>query len=138
MESSEKLTVPEKIEKICLRLQTLLDQWTGSVPLISNASATTLTSQFTLYSKVMKDCPNKVEWAMHDMPYLLMQTLSQLWDKEGNIELLLSCGMLNAVRDMYAVLAPILLALPRKDDNRFAEWETLFATLVPVGEEHDL
>ena len=138
MESSEKLTVPEKIEKICLRLQTLLDQWTGSVPLISNASATTLTSQFTLYSKVMKDCPNKVEWAMHDMPYLLMQTLSQLWDKEGNNELLLSCGMLNAVRDMYTALAPILLALPRKDDNRFAEWETLFATLVPVGEEHDL
>lgn len=138
MESSEKLTVPEKIEKICLRLQTLLDQWTGSVPLISNASATTLTSQFTLYSKVMKDCPNKVEWAMHDMPYLLMQTLSQLWDKEGNNELLLSCGMLNAVRDMYTALAPILLALPRKDDNRFAEWETLFATLVPVGEDHDL
>lgn len=138
MESSEKLTVPEKIEKICLRLQTLLDQWTGSVPLISNASATTLTSQFTLYSKVMKDCPNKVEWAMHDMPYLLMQTLSQLWDKEGNIVLLLSCGMLNAVRDMYTALAPILLALPKKDDNRFAEWETLFATLVLVEAEHDV
>ena len=132
------MTVPEKIDKICLRLQTLLDQWTGSVPLISNASATTLTSQFALYSKVMKDCPNKVEWAMHDMPYLLMQTLSQLWDKEGNIEILLSCDMLNAIRDMYTSIAPILLGLPRKDDNRFAERETLFATLVPVEVESNL
>ena len=130
MASSEKMSVPQKIEKICLRLQTLLDQWSNSVPLISNASATTLTSQFNLYSNVMKECPNKVEWAMHDMPYLLMQTLSQLWDKEGNIAVLLSCNMLNALRDMYISIAPVLLGLPKNEESRFSEWETLFATLV--------
>ena len=70
--------IPVKIEKICSRLQTLLDQWIDSVPIISEASASTLISQFNLYSTVMKDYPKKEEWALHDMPYLLMQTVSQI------------------------------------------------------------
>lgn len=122
--------IPVKIEKICSRLQTLLDQWTDSVPIISEASASTLISQFNLYSTVMKDYPKKEEWAMHDMPYLLMQTVSQLWDKEENTVKLIQLGIVNAIQSIYTCLVPVLLGLKSTSENRLPEFLSLLSILV--------
>ena len=90
--SVEKGSV-SKTERICHRLQTLLDEWGDSIPAISVASCNTLISQFNHFVTIMKDDVRKEEWALHDMPYLLMQTLSmqtlsQLWDIEDNVDVL--------------------------------------------------
>ena len=122
--------IPVKIEKICSRLQTLLDQWIDSVPIISEASASTLISQFNLYSTVMKDYPKKEEWALHDMPYLLMQTVSQLWDKEENTMKLIQLGIVNAIHSIYTCLVPVLLSMNRISENRLPEFLSLLSILV--------
>ena len=122
--------IPVKIEKICSRLQTLLDQWIDSVPIISEASASTLISQFNLYSTVMKDYPKKEEWALHDMPYLLMQTVSQLWDKEDNTMKLIQLGIVNAIQSIYTCLVPVLLTMNPTSENRLPEFLSLLSILV--------
>ena len=76
MSNSVEKGSASKTERICHRLQTLLDEWGDSIPAISVASGNTLISQFNHFVTIMKDDVRKEEWALHDMPYLLMQTLS--------------------------------------------------------------
>ena len=78
------------VYKLCLTngATPLLDEWGDSIPAISVASCNTLISQFNHFVTIMKDDVRKEEWALHDMPYLLMQTLSQLWDIEDNVDVL--------------------------------------------------
>ena len=76
MSNSVEKGSASKAERICHRLQTLLDEWGDSIPAISVASGNTLISQFNHFVTIMKDDVRKEEWALHDMPYLLMQTLS--------------------------------------------------------------
>ena len=88
MSNSVEKGSASKAERICHGLQTLLDEWGDSIPAISVASGNTLISQFNHFVTIMKDDVRKEEWALHDMPYLLMQTLSQLWDIEDNVDVL--------------------------------------------------
>ena len=90
------MDIPSKIDKICLRLQSLLNEWEDGVPTISEASATTLISQINLFNKVITECKKPIEFALHDLPYLLSQTVSQLWDKQENILKLVRLGLFTA------------------------------------------
>ena len=111
MSNSVEKGSASKAERICHRLQTLLDEWGDSIPAISVASGNTLISQFNHFVTIMKDDVRKEEWALHDMPYLLMQTLSQLWDIEDNVEVLVKNGIINAVRDVYQCLSRLMLKI---------------------------
>lgn len=78
----------------------------------------------------MKEDVRKEEWALHDMPYLLMQTLSQLWDIEDNVDVLVKNGIINAVRDVYLCLSNVLVPLQAEVENRFPEFLALLALIV--------
>lgn len=119
-----------RAERICNRLQSLLDQWADSIPSISVASGNTLISQFNFFVSTMKEDVRKEEWALHDMPYLLMQTLSQLWDLEENVDILVSNGIINSVKDVYLSLSSVLLPLQVDAENRFPEFLALLSTIV--------
>lgn len=122
----------EKINKICNRLQLLLGQWVETIPVISNASASTLISQINLFSTTVKENNNKQEWASHEMAFLLIQTITQLWDKEENVTMLIQCGVINALKEMYIQMAGVLLPWKAQstDENRFSEFLNLFTTIV--------
>ena len=122
--------ISDKIDKICNRLQVLLDEWVDTIPTISEASASTLMSQFGLYCTVMRDYSNKEEWALHDMAYLLMQTVSQLWEKKNNIVTLLKVGVVSTLQSMYVCLVPVLLKRAPTEENRLPEFLSLLSTLV--------
>ena len=122
--------ISDTIDKICNRLQVLLDEWVDTIPTISEASASTLMSQFGLYCTVMRDYSNKEEWALHDMAYLLMQTVSQLWEKENNIVTLLKVGVVSTLQFMYVCLVPVLLKRAPTEENRLPEFLSLLSTLV--------
>ena len=130
MSNSVEKGSASKTERICHRLQTLLDEWGDSIPAISVASCNTLISQFNHFVTIMKDDVRKEEWALHDMPYLLMQTLSQLWDIEDNVEVLVKNGIINAVRDVYQCLSSVLIPLQADVENRFPEFLALLALIV--------
>ena len=85
MEEEENHFSTEKVEKICKRLQLLLGQWVDTIPIISVVSASTLISQIHYYSTNLKTCSNQLEWSNHEIAFLLIQTVSQLWDKEDNV-----------------------------------------------------
>ena len=78
----------------------------------------------------MRDYSNKEEWALHDMPYLLMQTVSQLWEKENNITTLLKVGLISTLQSMYVCLVPVLLKRTPTQENRLPEFLSLLSTLV--------
>ena len=125
----------DKVDKICSRLQLLLRQWEDSVPVISNASASTLLSQIKLFISICKEKSEKSEkegWAMHEMPFLLIQTVSQLWDQEVNILILHQSGIVKILKDMYEEMASILLPLLsfHTDDNRFSEFLNILSSIV--------
>ena len=124
--------IPAKIDKICLRLQSLLNEWEDGVPTISEASATTLVSQLNLFNKVITECKQPIEFALHDLPYLLIQTVSQLWDKHENISKLVRLGLFSALQSMYNHLSSFLLsaAIDLPSENRFPEFLSLLSTLV--------
>ena len=130
MSNSVEKGSASKAERICHRLQTLLDEWGDSIPAISVASCNTLISQFNHFVTIMKDDVRKEEWALHDMPYLLMQTLSQLWDIEDNVEVLVKNGIINAVRDVYQCLSSVLIPLQADVENRFPEFLALLTLIV--------
>ena len=130
MSNSVEKGSASKAERICHRLQTLLDEWGDSIPAISVASGNTLISQFNHFVTIMKDDVRKEEWALHDMPYLLMQTLSQLWDIEDNVDVLVKNGIINAVRDVYQCLSSVLIPLQADVENRFPEFLALLALIV--------
>ena len=130
MSNSVEKGSASKAERICHHLQTLLDEWGDSIPAISVASCNTLISQFNHFVTIMKDDVRKEEWALHDMPYLLMQTLSQLWDIEDNVEVLVKNGIINAVRDVYQCLSSVLIPLQADVENRFPEFLALLTLIV--------
>lgn len=124
--------IPGKVDKICLRLQSLLDEWESGVPVISEASASTLLSQFHLFNKLMTENKMNADLALHDLPYLLIQTVSQLWDREENMTKLMQLGLLGAFEAMYNHLSSNLLsttAIPPAK-NRFQEFLSLLSTFV--------
>ena len=130
MSNSVEKGSASKAERICHRLQALLDEWGDSIPAISVASGNTLISQFNHFVTIMKDDVRKEEWALHDMPYLLMQTLSQLWDIEDNVEVLVKNGIINAVRDVYQCLSSVLISLQADVENRFPEFLALLTLII--------
>ena len=126
--------IPAKIDKICLRLQNLLNEWEEGVPVISEASATTLISQLNLFNKVIRECKKPIEFALHDLPYLLIHTVSQLWDKHENISKLVRLGLFTALQSMYNHLSSFLLSakMAPSTENRFPEFLSLLSTLVLI------
>lgn len=125
--------IEEKVDKICARLQLLLGQWVDSVPMISDASASTLISQFNLLSSTISESDKKEYWTTHEMGFLLLQTLSQLWDKEENVSLLLKGGIVNSLKELYIQMSSTCLPMNNQcgDDNRFSEYLNLLTTIVP-------
>ena len=59
-----------------------------------------------------------------------MQTLSQLWDIEDNVDVLVKNGIINAVRDVYQCLSSVLIPLQADVENRFPEFLALLALIV--------
>lgn len=127
--SESKSVVDERVEKICNRLRLLLSQWVESVPIISDASAVTFVSQIHLLTDLLKE---KHELATHDMPLLLMQTLSQLWDNEENEDILVKNDILEAVFNLYQGVSQILLPIctPSVDENHYSEFLNLLSVVV--------
>lgn len=130
--SDSKQQYSEKVERICNRLQLLLGQWVDSIPVISNASSLTFISQLNLFAEIMKNEEDKQKWAKHDLPILLMQTLSQMWDKEENEEVLMKNGVIKSVEQVYKGMSSTLLPLITEspDENRFSEFLSLFTVIV--------
>ena len=69
---------------------------------------------------------------MHEMPFLLIQTVSQVWDQEENILILHQSGIVKILKDMYEEMASILLPLLsfHTDDNRFSEFLNILSSIV--------
>ena len=132
MEEEENHFSTEKVDKICKRLQLLLGQWVDTIPIISDVSASTLISQIHYYSTNLKTCSNQLEWSNHEIAFLLIQTVSQLWDKEDNVNILIKNDILNTIKDMYCIIASLLLPIQSvsTDDNRFAEFLNILSTIV--------
>ena len=126
--------IPGKVDKICVRLQSLLDDWESGVPVISDASASTLLSQFHLFNKLMTEHTMSTDLALHDLPYLLIQTASQLWDREENMTKLMQLGLLGAFEAMYNHLSFNLLSTTTipLTKNRFQEFISLLSTFVRI------
>ena len=83
----------------------------------------------------MTECKKPIEFALHDLPYLLIHTVSQLWDKHENISKLVRLGLLTAMQSMYNHLSSFLLSakMDPSTENRFPEFLSLLSTLVLIA-----
>ena len=127
--SESKTLEKEKVERICNRLRLLLSQWVESVPVISTSSAITFVSQLNLLSDLLNDTQS---WATHEMPILLMQTLSQMWENEENEDILVKNGIFDALSNIYQKVGQILLPMVTEsiEENHFSEFLSLLSIVV--------
>ena len=127
--SESKTLEKEKVERICNRLRLLLSQWVESVPVISTSSAITFVSQLNLLSDLLNDTQS---WATHEMPILLMQTLSQMWENEENEDILVKNGIFDALCNIYQKVGQILLPMVTEsiEENHFSEFLSLLSIVV--------